>query len=114
MQIQRSLIVNTLLTSCGSWMALSSTIVICLFMAISWLDSMMGHKQAKVELPHGEIRTPSILETETSSRHFASEGDNPPCYASIQIEVPPPPYSNIIVEQEGNDCVDQHVWQEGQ
>ena len=66
-------------------MALTSIIVICVFIVITWLDLMRGHVRTKVGSPEVEICTPP--------RHHATEVDNPPSYASIEgEEVPPPAY----------------------
>ena len=77
--------VTTQLASSGSWMTLTSIIVIGLFMAITWLDLMMGNKDTRVDLPEVEICTRQV--------------DNPPSYASVERDVHPPNYSSDIVEK---------------
>ena len=48
-----------------------------------------------MELPDVEICT-----LQSSSRHFATEVESPPSYASIEGESPPPAYASDIVHKE--------------
>ena len=85
--------VATALTSSGSWMALTSIVVICLFMVITWF----GNTWTKVEV---EIGTQESSEGVVSTRHFTTEVDDPPSYASIQSEVTPPAYdASVIIDK---------------
>ena len=58
-------------------------------MVITWFDMMKGNARTKVEV---EIGTQASSEGVVSSRHFTTGVDDPPSYASIQSEVPPPAY----------------------
>ena len=74
------------LSSIGCWMTLSSIIVICVFLAITWFDYRKRDANMKVELPAIDVCTPS--EGAASARYSGSNDDAPPSYASVVSEVP--------------------------
>ena len=74
------------ISSIGSSMVVSSIIVICIFLAITWFDYRIRDANTKVELPASHVCTPS--EEAASARHSGSNDDAPPSYASIVSEVP--------------------------
>ena len=74
-------------SSTGLWLALSSFIIVFLFMAKMWFDVVRGHtiqipvSTSQIDEPMAQIQIP---EPEDSSRNM----DDPPSYTSIQFEAP--------------------------